>query len=531
MRRVISIYLPHWPIECLKRESRNAPSCPSAEAPETDIFRKPLALVEADAKGVRLTAVNHPAQELGLHIGMTLADARAIHPGLETAPATPEKDQDRLLAMAHWCGRYSPWVNVDDTHVSGTKGLWIDASGCAHLFGGEDNMLHDITARLQAFGFTAKAAMADTPGAAWALARYGSAETRRAAPKKNKQTLKPLYLGGLRLDQEILVLLRRLGLTRIGQLYDVPRAALTRRFKSQDISTAVMARLDQALGHRHEPISPLMPPPNYRSRLSFADPLQLLGGIKLSLEKLLETLCVSLNTDQKGARVLTLWAYRIDGKVSSVRIATSRPSRDPKHFQNLFQEKLDRIDAGFGIETLILNADVVEDLTPDQVDLQKDDVTSLSPKALAEWVDRIGNHDGTEKVFKTAPEESHIPERACRTAGTEEDHDWEKQPDKPVRPFRLLPRPEQIQVMAEIPEGPPLTFTWRKVPRRIAHAEGPERIAPEWWQDTNPIRSNIRDYYRVEDTEGRRYWLFRDGLYDDDTRQGPPQWFMHGIFA
>jgi len=486
--------------------------------------------VEAGAKGVRLTAVNLPAQELGLHMGMTLADARAIHPDLETAQATPEKDQDRLLALAHWCGRYSPWVNVDDSYAHSNHGLWIDASGCAHLFSGEHKMLDDIKARLKGFGFTAEVAMADTPGAAWALARFGSRQ-KHAAPQTNRQALKALYLGGLRLDQDALVLLRRLGLTRIGQLYHLPRAALTRRFKSQEISAAVMTRLDQALGHRHEPISPLTPPPNYRSRLSFADPLQILDGIKLSLEKLLETLCISLTTDQKGARVLTLWAYRVDGKVGSVRIAASRPSRDPKHFQKLFDEKLERIDAGFGIETLILNADVVEGLTPDQVDLQKDDVHSLSPKALAELVDRVDNHDGTDTVFKTAPAESHIPERACRTVTIEDNHDWADTPTKPVRPFRLLPRPEQIQVMAEIPEGPPLTFTWRKVPRRIVHAEGPERIAPEWWQDTNPIRNNIRDYYRVEDTEGRRYWLFRDGLYEDDTRQGPPQWFMHGIFA
>jgi len=464
-------------------------------------------------------------------MGMTLADARAIHPDLETAPATPQKDQDRLLALAHWCGRYSPWVNVDASYALNSNGLWIDASGCAHLFGGEQKMLEDITTRLKGFGFTAKAAMADTPGTAWALARYGAPEQYHAAPQANRQALKALHLGGLRLDQDVLVLMRRLGLTRIGQLYHLPRAALTRRFKSQEISAAVMTRLDQALGHRHEPISPLMPPPDYRSRLTFADPLQLLDGIKLSLEKLLETLCRSLNTDQKGARALTLWAYRVDGKVGSVRVAASRPSRDPKHFQKLFDEKLERIDAGFGIETLILNADVIEGLTPDQVDLQKDNVRSLSPKALAELVDRVDNHDGTDKVFQTAPADSHIPERACRTVTTEESHEWEDCSPKPVRPFRLLPRPEQIQVMAEIPEGPPLTFTWRKVPRRIAHAEGPERIAPEWWQDSNPIRGNIRDYYRVEDTEGRRYWLFRDGLYEDETRQGPPQWFMHGIFA
>ena len=531
MRRVISIYLPHWPIECLKREVRQTPSCPSAEAPDRDVFALPFALVETGAKGVRLTAVNLPAQDLGLQIGMTLADARAIHPNLETAPATPQKDQDRLLALAHWCGRYSPWVNIDDSYPLSSNGLWIDASGCAHLFGGESQMLGDIKTRLKGFGFTAQIAIADTPGAAWALARYGSPETRHAAPKNNKQTLKYLYLGGLRLDQEVLVLLRRLGLTRIGQLYHLPRAALTRRFKSQEMSAAVMTRLDQALGHRHEPISPLMPPPNYRSRLVFAAPLQLLDGIKLGLEKLLDTLCTCLASDQKGARALTLWAYRVDGKVSFVRIAASRPSRDHGHFEKLFAEKLERIDAGFGIETLILTADVVEDLIPDQVDLQKDDLHSLPPKARAELVDRLENHDGTEHVFKAAPAESHIPERACRTVSTEESHDWPNLPAKPIRPFRLLPRPEQIQVMAEIPEGPPLTFTWRKVPRRIAHAEGPERIAPEWWQDTSPVRNTMRDYYRVEDTEGRRYWLFRDGLYEDADRQGPPQWFLHGIFA
>ncbi len=470
---------------------------------------------------------------------MALSDARAIHPGLATAPAEPEADAAALRDLAEWCGRYSPWTSVE-----GADGIWLDVTGCAHLFGGEDALLADIEARLAAAGLESRLGLADTPGTAWALARFGEGTRNIAPPGGNAAALAPLPVAALRLDEASGRLLQRLGLRRIGQLYDLPRAALARRFGGADAAAPLLTRLDQALGRRREPLSPLRPVPARRARLGLAEPLldgQALPGL---LDSLLADLCRALAADGQGAHRLVLTAYRLDGSLERVAVGTGRPSRDPDHLRRLFRDRLEAIDPEFGIDLLILAAEACAPLGAAQLSLS-DRREKAETAGLPELIDRLSNRLGARRVLRSLPRASHRPERAERQvaawrvdAAKAARADWdaalpaELPGGAPARPFRLLARPEPIGVTAEVPEGPPVSFTWRRVTRRVLHAEGPERLTPEWWLDGKADGSaEVRDYYRVEDREGRRYWLFREGLYQDPARRGPPAWFIHGLFA
>jgi protein ImuB len=308
----------------------------------------------------------------------------------------------------------------------------------------------------------------------------------------------------------------------------LPRAALARRFHSPEISEAVLLRLDQALGRRDEPISPLLPVPSYRSRAAFAEPIVDGAFVPVALRDLLADLCRILAEDTKGARRLTLMAARVDGTTSTVGVGTSAPSRDTRHLAHLFEEKLAGLDPGFGIDALILSADVVDPLEAEQTGLH--DGAGSTP-CLTELVDRLANTLGADNVAQSCFRQSHIPERAetFAPAGAAPPV-WPDRMEKPPRPFRLFTRPEPIEVTAEVPEGPPLLFVWRRLPRRVVRAEGPERILPEWWLDLPSADGLPRDYYRVEDVEGHRYWVFREGLYDRPGN-GTPRWYVHGLFG
>jgi len=466
---------------------------------------------------VLVTAVDGAASAAGVAPGMALADARALLPQVATMPSDPAADAAMLDGLAAWCGRYTPW-----TAPEGRDGVWLDVSGCAHLFGGERAMLDDLLARLEGFGLEARAALAGTPGAAWALARYG-ANRMIVTPKDLREALAGLPVAALRLGAAAVDGLTRLGLRRIGDLYALPRAPLAARFGGE-----VARRLDQALGQEPEPISPRRPPPRHRVRLSFPEPVGLREDIDAALDRLLLGLCDGLAQAGRGCRRLDLVFYRADGSMQAVAVGTAAPARDAARLARLFAERLDTVDPGFGIESMILSAPHTEPLAATQVQVPAP--ASSSPQggrptqvSLAPLLDRLGNRFGFAQVARLWAYESHLPERACQLAPAAGAMDGDAWRHAMPRPLRLLARPEPVEPVPPLLEDDMLrAFVWRRVKHRVRAAEGPERIVPEWWRTDPAWTGGARDYWRVEDTAGQRFWLFRDG----DVR-----WFLHGLFA
>lgn len=516
MMRIVSIWLPQWPIERLKRERQESASFCALEG-------EPFALVETGERGLTLSAVNAAAHAQGLHPGLGFADARARCPQLRSAAADATADARALIALARWCGRYSPSLNTD-----GSDGLWIDITGVAHLFGGEDGLIADLKARLARLGLTARIAIADTLGAASALARCARKPIIVPAGR-HKTALAPLPVEALRLASDTTLLLRRLGLKCIGQLYDVPRATLARRFASREAAQAVLLRLDQALGAREEPLEPLSPPLSYLARLAFPEPLICAQGVDAALAKLAQDLCGQLALRLSGARTLTFTAYRSDGSVAMQRVGLSAPCRTPAHLLSVLADKVAGLDLGFGADALTLAANAVERLSGTQ--------TAFARRARQErpdlLIDRLANRLGTTRVLRPVAVASHRPERAqaWRPALAAAPAAQAEPIARAARPPLLLDRPEPIAVLAEIPDGPPARFTWRRVSRRVLRAQGPERIAPEWWREMGVEHPRPRDYYQVEDEAGGRYWVFREGLYGASEDPAPPAWYLHGMMG
>jgi protein ImuB len=532
MRRVISLWFPALAVDRLRREQAQG-------------WRdEPLALVRESAGRVIVTALNDAALAAGLHPDMALADARAIVPALATVPADPAADAAFLARLAAWCGRYTPW-----TAPEGGDGVWLDVTGCAHLFGGELDMTQDLLSRLAGFGLTARAALADTPGAAWALSHYGDGTGKMAGrvvpPGGTERALADLPAAALRLGPAAVAGLTRVGLKRIGDLYDKPRAPVTLRFGDE-----VMLRLGQALGRIAEPVSPRRPPPRFRVRLAFADPIGLPDDIAAALQRLLHRLCEQLDRQQQGCRRLELTLYRVDGSVQSTAVGTASPAREADHLARLFAERLGHLDPGFGVEAVTLAAPVTEPLAPAQVAAPDTPARTRRRKgaalasgigpsrdpALGPLLDRLGNRLGFDRLTTLQPFESHLPEGASRPVPVSAPlpqtlPGW--RPGAP-RPLRLLDRPELLETVApvagaaQISEEPPAAFRWRRVQHRLRAAEGPERISPEWWRPENSWAGGTRDYWRVEDEDGRRFWLFREAK---PRRDGAPRWFLHGLFA
>ncbi len=481
------------------------------------------------AKGITVTAVDANAAALGLRAGMVVAHARAMIPDVRVIAADLEGDAAALTKLAQWATRYTPWAAPD-----GADGLILDITGCAHLFGSEKALLRDMVRRLRRFGVNARAGIADTPAAAWAWARFGQkgGQGEPIIPEGDtRAATASLPVSALRITPEIVEGLERLGLKTCGDVFDLPRAPLARRFGFD-----LPRRIAQLLGREPEPISPILPPPVWQARLQFPEPIVHRDGVEIALDRLLARLCELLRKADQGARDLTFTLSRVDCTVQVVSIGTSRPVRDPAHLKRLFMEKIDRIDAGFGIETAALAATRVEGFIPAQADLGTAEANEGLDESASErvWalVDRLENKFGQKQVRHIAQQQSHIPERAVKAApvrrlDAREKMEWPKQA---TRPLTLLPSPEAITATAPLPDGPPAAFTWRRVTHRVAHADGPERIDPEWWRlaQSLPDRQRARDYFRVEDADGRRFWIFREGLYGLTP---PPRWFMHGVFA
>jgi len=479
----------------------------------------PLALLTTERGTRRLYALNRAARALGLYAGQKATDAAALVPELQTAEADPYGDAAALEALCDWCVRFSPAVAID-----GVDGLFLDITGVSHLWDGERAIADDLVARLAANGIPARAAVADTAGAAWALARHGKGLVV-AAPGGQAPLLAPLPIAALRLDADAIAQLPRLGLTRIERLLGLPRAQLTRRF-----GPLTVLRLDQALGRAEEALTFRRPATPWFDRLAFAEPISQLDDLVRVAGDITARLCERLRTEGRGGRRFELTFHRLDGKAYPVQVGLSVCGRDARALTRLFAPKLETIDPGFGIEVATLSAEGVELMSAAQGRLDAGRAAA-DEEGLAALVDRLANRLGEEAVWRAEVFESHVPERAVRSVpamAPAAPVDWD--PDKP-RPIRLFPHPEAIVAIAELPDAPPVAFTWRGQQRRVKRAEGPERIADEWWR--KPIDAVgtgfVRDYYRVEDDAGGRYWLFRAGLYGDPAN--PPRWWLHGVFG
>ena len=484
--------------------------------------KTPLIVVEPVNSALRICAVNDAAAALGLKIGIPLADARAMFPAIKAHDADRQADWTLLEAVADWCSRYTPLVGLD-----APDGLMLDISGCAHLFGGEGALAHDLLARLKKQGLCAEIGLADTVGCAWAVARYG--ETKLAPKGAASDFLLPLPLASLRLDAETISALAQAGLRCIADVIDCPRAPLAARFGEE-----FMRRLDQALGRESESITPRLPAPSYIAERRFPDPVMLQKDVVGTIEQLAHELDRRLEQKGQGARLLETALFRTDGKVYRIAVGTGEPLRDPLRIQRLFSERLaaigDECDPGFGYDVVRLSVLACERLDPTQDSLDRRDHEA----ELAHLIDRLSARFGARRLTRLIPRETHIPEFAVAAVPAQIALKnltvalIEQDSLAPVRPFRLLNPPEAINAVAEVPDGPPARFRWRQRLYEVTAAEGPERIAAEWWRNGH-APAFTRDYFRIESRQGMRAWLYREGLYERETPH--PRWFLHGLFA
>ena len=477
-----------------------------------EVKDRPFVLCASERGAVIIMAANALAEQAGASRGMALADARALAPDLLHFDFEPDRAQKILGAMADWCQRFSPLAGLQLP-----DGIWIDMTGGAHLFGGERKLLRDLVLSFQSFGYETRAALADTAGGAWGIARFGRQQPI-IPPGALKEALAPLPPSALRISTDTAVTLRSLGIRKVSDLYKIPRAALSRRFGAE-----VVLRMGQALGELEEPLTSQMPAPEYTARLHFAEGLGTPDSIAKVVERLMSDLCAQMNVRGCGLREGVLQTFRLDGRAERVTIGTGSPSRNPKHLFKLFEEKLPHLDPGPGIETFILSAPKTELVTAQQNGMGMDADNYFHDDNLPELIDRLAGRLGMERIYGVAPRDSHWPERAVKATGALDLKPDPWLPDK-ERPVMLLARPEPIDVMAPVPDDPPMLFRRKGVLHRIRHSEGPERIEAEWW-----LRSGeLRDYYRLEDETGNRYWVFRSGHYKPEEKS---KWFLHGFFA
>jgi len=525
MARIVSVWLPRWPIQrFLTEERRRASDTPVDPA-------RPFVLV-VDASGIpRIAAMNAAAEAEGLLIGDALADARAKAGPLQVHDADPAADHAALRRLALWATRYTPAVAPWD-EKSGADGLFLDVTGASHLFGGEEKLLDDIARRLAHFGLPARLAAAETAGAAWALARFHAQAPVILPTREESAALAPLPIEALRLSSETRATLRRLGFRRVGAIIDKARAPFAARFEKE-----LLLRLDQALGRAPEPLASIVPPPVYHSLRYLLEPVMTQDAVIAIATRLMRDLVHVLERDGVGARALRLALYRVDGAVTALDIGLSLPTRSPAHVARLIGLKLERlpeIEAGFGFEALGLAVTVAERMDEKQADLAADGTctTERMDERCAELIDGLRQRLGSLSVRRLAPLASHLPERAeTRCAATASpaasaSFPWAPPDETRPRPLLLFARAEPAEVTALVPEGPPRRFRWRGVMHGVARAQGPERITGEWWRQ---MQAPTRDYYLVEDEDGRRFWLYREGLFGRETAS--PRWFVHGLFA
>ena len=483
---------------------------------------RPLVVTGKRGNAERLTAIDATAAELGLIPGLALAEARARYPDLAVVAEHPADDRRLLDGIADWCQCYTPLLAVD-----APDGLVLDIAGCAHLHGGEESLLADLLARMAGFGFAARAAIASTIGAAFAVARFGPAGI--VAPGDERNALASLPIAALRLPEETVTALRRVGLKRIGDILDLPRAPLAARFGDD-----VLSQLARAIGTVREPLNPLLPVAAYVAEQPFAEPIAREEDVLRVIERLAARLKPMLERRGEGARRVELALFRTDGAVRRIVVATSRPVRDPSDIRALYVERLaslaDALDPGFGFDLARLSVVTAEPCSPEQIGLGE----SAEDADLDRLIDRLSARLGARRVMRLIARDSHIPEIAAAAVPAQAgmaDAGWaafrrfRTNVELSPRPLRLLAKPEPIEAIATIPDGPPVRFRWRRAVHEVIAADGPERIEGAWWSEEG---GPARDYFRVEDKAGHRFWVFRAGLYRSTAR---PQWFLHGTFA
>lgn len=506
MQRVVSLFLPSWSIDRHRRKAGDA--APPVEAP--------LVLIGRDRRREVVLAADATAQTAGVRVGMPATKARVLVPGLIVHPHDARGDREALDRLALWMLRYAPIVAADPPN-----GIVIDSTGADHLHGGEAAMLAGLIDRLAASGVRARAALADTWGAAHALARYIDKPTIIAPAGHGAAILGRLPLAALRLPADMLAALHVLGFERIADLLAQPRAPLTLRFGPQ-----LGRRLDQAAGHLSEPIEPVRPEELIEVRRNFAEPISAAETIARYIGKLVVQLCAELEAKGLGAKRLDLICHRVDNRRQAVRVGTALPVRDAKRLTRLLCDKIETVEPGFGIEVLSLTATLAEPLAEKQtltvmVDDGVPDVSDL--------VDTLINRVGERSLYRAAPVATEVPERSvCRIPpmAPETGATWTS---RWPRPSRLLAPPEPIETMALLPDHPPVSFTWRGIRRRVRRADGPERVRGEWWRRDAETMA-VRDYFRIEDDSGERFWVFRSGD-GEDPNTGSQRWFIHGIFG
>ena len=574
-RRILYCWLPCFATD---RVARRQPA----------LALQPVAIVRRE-RGRRLAvAVNDPARRNGVRTGQSLADARSLSPALTAVDADPAADSRLLLHLARWCTRYTPWVAPeasaeDDSSpplsaslsvplsVEAEAALLLDIGGCAHLAGGEAALVEDFVSRLQAFGFTARCAVADTPGAARAWARYGD-PLRPVIPEGAQAGwLKPLPAAALRLHEADTETLQRLGIATVGDLMALPRAAVANRFQGGSVAS-VLYRLDRALGAVPESIAPLPAPADYSVRQHYAEPVGTPEGMTAAFERLLLALTRRLEAAGMGARQLEFGIIRADDTLDSVRIGVSRPARDPAHLARLFAPRLEGLDPDPGIETVMLSAVSVEPFTIEQQVFQKVRGQSAikqlpenrqnrpalqgrtDSSAVDALIDRLANRLGRTAVLRALPCETALPESQTRYAPAldlrpdDPALDWAawQAPERlagPALPVRLLEAPERIELPVDTPDGVPPgaapgRFEWRHRPWRTVAGEGPARRLGRWWHG----ETAVRDYWQVaavpagtaddisdDISDGAapvRLWLCRD------PAAGPAhRWSVHGLMG
>jgi protein ImuB len=484
----------------------------------------PLVCAGRLKNALRLTALEEAAEEIGLKLDQGVAEARAICPVLDVIEEDLPADCRLLEAMADWCDRYTPLVALD-----GKNGIFLDITGCAHLFGGERALLKDILFRLFHLGLEVRGAISSSPGLSWAVSRFGSSGI--IEPGSMEEALAPLPVASLRLGEDTVAALQKLGLKQVGDILTAARAPLARRFGSQ-----LLLRLDQALGRDEEPISPRRPVASLSAERRLCDPVQTEEDILRLAGQLGEALKPGLEARGVGGRIFELLLFRVDGRVFRIAAGASKPLREPKRIAALFSERIkavhDDLDAGFGYEIVRLNVQRYEKFDAAQGDF---DGNGQSDQSLAVFIDQVAARLGRECLQVFELHESHVPERASifvpaadalpdQHRSIEASHSGFARAERPLRLFRV---PELVETFAaEVPDGPPLRFRWRRAMHEVRRAEGPERLAAEWWIEGEA--APLRDYFRLEVKTGHRFWMFREGLYNSGVA---PRWLMHGVFA
>lgn len=513
-RRILSIWLPslaidHWRLVMGKQARALADA--------------PLVLISDTAHGPRIEAVTQIAAAAGAQRGMMLADARTLCPAIATAPSDPAGDLAFLEQLALWAQRWGPWSALD-----APDGLLVDVTAVPHLFGGETLLLEDVREAFARRRLAVRMAIAPTAGAAWALAHHAPDGTIVEHHDDIERALSDLPVAALRLDQDVVTVLRRLGLKRLGDITTIGRDALQRRFRNRKSPAAnPLIRRDQLLGRVPEPLLPVIAQQVPLVQRRLMEPIRHRQLLDQVVADLAQDMARELEGQGQGARRLELGLWRVDGEVVVRRLEMAAATRDPAHMLRLFAARLDDIDAGFGIEMVRLRASWAEPLALAQGDIES--AAEDHGTSLAACIDRLTVRLGAQAISRPVPFASHIPERAQRwRKPLEPEPSSQGQLAFHARPLKLLDRAEKIAVLYATPDGYPQRFRWRGEVHEVVRVEGPERIAPEWWRERGGAR--LRDYYRIEDGQGRRYWIYRQGIIGDG-RGGAPDWYLQGLCA